>query len=73
MARSSDLFAATGTLTKPPAARTEVVHDTYFGETVDDPYRWMENDKDPAWLPFSKPKMITPAPCWISCRGATLF
>jgi prolyl oligopeptidase len=52
--RSSDLFAATGTLTKPPAARTEVVHDTYFGETVDDPYRWMENDKDPAWLEFLK-------------------
>jgi prolyl oligopeptidase len=54
VARSSDLFAATGTLTKPPAARTEVVHDTYFGETVDDPYRWMENDKDPAWLEFLK-------------------
>ena len=39
---------------KPPAARADVVHDTYFGETVDDPYRWMENDKDPAWLPFLK-------------------
>jgi len=40
--------------TKPPMARVDVVHDTYFGETVDDPYRWMENDKDPAWLPFLK-------------------
>ncbi len=54
VARSSDLSAATGTLTKPPAARADVVHDTYFGETVDDPYRWMENDKDPGWLQFLK-------------------
>jgi len=54
VARSSDLSAATRTLTKPPAARADVVHDTYFGETVDDPYRWMENDKDPGWLQFLK-------------------
>ena len=32
----------------------DVAHDTYFGETLDDPYRWMENDKDPDWLPFLK-------------------
>ena len=38
----------------PPVARVEVVRDTYFGETVSDPYRWMENDKDPEWLPFLK-------------------
>jgi prolyl oligopeptidase len=37
-----------------PAARIDVVHDTYFGETLSDPYRWMENDKDPAWLPYLK-------------------
>jgi prolyl oligopeptidase len=37
-----------------PPARIEVVHDTYFGETLSDPYRWMENDKDPDWLPFLK-------------------
>src|SRR5947208_725317 len=38
----------------PPArvARVAVVNDTYFGETLSDPYRWMENDKDPDWLPF---------------------
>jgi prolyl oligopeptidase len=35
-----------------PVARVDVVHDTYFGETLSDPYRWMENDKDPDWLPF---------------------
>ena len=37
-----------------PVARVEVVKDTYFGETLSDPYRWMENDKDPDWLPFLK-------------------
>ncbi|MEO8155292.1 MAG: prolyl oligopeptidase family serine peptidase [Rhizobacter sp.] len=38
----------------PPVARVEIVLDTYFGETLSDPYRWMENDKDPEWLPFLK-------------------
>jgi prolyl oligopeptidase len=37
-----------------PIARIAVVEDTYFGETLADPYRWMENDKDPDWLPFLK-------------------
>jgi prolyl oligopeptidase len=31
-----------------------VVEDSYFGETLKDSYRWMENDKDPDWLPFLK-------------------
>jgi prolyl oligopeptidase len=35
-----------------PVARVAVVKDTYFGETLSDPYRWMENDKDAEWLPF---------------------
>jgi prolyl oligopeptidase len=37
-----------------PVARVQVVKDSYFGETLSDPYRWMENDKDPDWLPFLK-------------------
>jgi prolyl oligopeptidase len=37
-----------------PVARVAPVEDSYFGETVTDPYRWMENDKDPEWLPFLK-------------------
>src|SRR5579862_3903455 len=37
-----------------PVARVAVVKDTYFGETLSDPYRWMEDPKDPDWLPFLK-------------------
>ncbi len=37
-----------------PVARVHVVQDTYFGETLSDPYRWMENPKDPDWLPYLK-------------------
>jgi prolyl oligopeptidase len=37
-----------------PVARLDPVTDTYFGEQVVDRYRWMENDKDPAWLPYLK-------------------
>jgi prolyl oligopeptidase len=36
-----------------PVARTEVVRDTYFGVTVEDPYRWLEDaasDEVRAWL-----------------------
>ena len=44
--------AAAASIPPAPVARVEVVKDTYFGETLSDPYRWMENDQDPAWLPF---------------------
>jgi prolyl oligopeptidase len=37
-----------------PVARVAVVKDTYFGDTLSDPYRWMENSKDPDWLPYLK-------------------
>jgi len=37
-----------------PTARVAPVTDSYFGETLRDPYRWMENDQDPDWLPFLK-------------------
>ena len=28
-----------------PVARKEIVTDTYFGTTIEDPYRWMEDWK----------------------------
>ena len=36
----------------PPVAPVERVTDTYFGTSVTDPYRWMENVEDPRWMPF---------------------
>jgi prolyl oligopeptidase len=48
--------SAPGAAAVPPApvARVEVVRDTYFGETLSDPYRWMESGKDRDWLPYLK-------------------
>jgi prolyl oligopeptidase len=43
-----------GAVPPAPIARVEVVKDTYFGETLSDPYRWMETAKDPGWLPYLK-------------------
>jgi len=51
-ARRTATAAAAASLPPAPRARVEVVKDTYFGETLSDPYRWMENDKDREWLPF---------------------
>ena len=47
-------FAATITAPKAPIARVEPVKDSYFGETLTDPYRWMEKSSDPDWLPYLK-------------------
>ncbi len=38
------------TLKKPPLAKAEPVEDTYFGQTVSDPYRYMENLQDSSVL-----------------------
>ena len=38
----------------PPVARIEPVSETFFGQTVVDPYRWMENPKDAEWEPFMR-------------------
>ncbi len=48
------LTAAASAAAAPPVARVEPVTDTHFGEKVVDRYRWMENDRDPDWLPFLK-------------------
>ncbi len=39
-------------MARPPAARIQPVIDEYWGTKVTDDYRWMENPKDPDWLPF---------------------
>ena len=68
-------FAAAADAAPPPAApvaRIEVVRDTYFGETLADPYRWMENDKDPDWLPFLQgPERAHPRRARRHSRAAT--
>jgi prolyl oligopeptidase len=38
----------------PPVARIAPVTDTLWGEQIVDPYRWMENPKDPDWEPFMR-------------------
>lgn len=38
----------------PPKARTENVTGDYFGQKIVDPYRWMENEKDPEFVGFLK-------------------
>lgn len=38
----------------PPVAPREPVSETFFGRRVTDPYRWMENAKDPRWEPFMR-------------------
>jgi prolyl oligopeptidase len=47
-------IARTAVAGGPPVARVEPVTDTFFGETVTDPYRWMENPKDKDWEPFMR-------------------
>src|SRR5213076_2042283 len=52
--RARAVASASVRIPPAPVARVDIVKDTYFGETLSDPYRWMENDKDREWLPFLK-------------------
>jgi prolyl oligopeptidase len=47
-------LAAGPTVPRAPAARIEPVSETFFGTTVVDPYRWMENPKDKDWEPYMR-------------------
>jgi prolyl oligopeptidase len=51
---SRALAAVRSTAAAPPVARVEPVSEEFFGETIVDPYRWMENPKDPEWEPFMR-------------------
>jgi prolyl oligopeptidase len=53
-ATASTAAPAAPAIPPAPVARVAVVTDSYFGETLRDPYRWMENDRDPDWLPYLK-------------------
>jgi prolyl oligopeptidase len=46
------VFAATRS--GPLVARIEPVTETFFGKSVTDPYRWMEDPSDRDWEPFMK-------------------
>jgi prolyl oligopeptidase len=46
------VFAATRS--GPLVARIEPVTETFFGKSVTDPYRWMEDPSDKDWEPFMK-------------------
>jgi prolyl oligopeptidase len=52
--RAASAPAAPPAVPPAPVARIEIVRDSYFGEALADPYRWMENDKDHDWLPYLK-------------------
>jgi prolyl oligopeptidase len=52
MVTATSVLAESPGKSAAPVARVEPVVDSYFGEQVTDRYRWMENDKDPSWLPF---------------------
>jgi prolyl oligopeptidase len=54
LAASPNVAQGAPALPRGPGARVEPVSETFFGETVVDPYRWMENAKDPDWAPFMK-------------------
>lgn len=45
---------ATSPSTRAPVARVEPVRETLWGETLVDPYRWMERRDDPEWLPYMR-------------------
>ncbi|HEX4619498.1 MAG TPA: prolyl oligopeptidase family serine peptidase, partial [Steroidobacteraceae bacterium] len=51
-AAAAAVAASAAGIPPAPVARVAVVTDHYFGEALKDPYRWMENDKDPDWLPY---------------------
>lgn len=52
--RARAVHAPGGAIPPAPVARVEIARDRYFGETLSDPYRWMENSRDRDWSPYLK-------------------
>ena len=52
LAAAAPRFAFADDSIKPPVASVRMVTETLHGVTVTDPYRWMENPKDPEWMPY---------------------
>lgn len=46
--------AQTSAISGVPVARVEPVTETFFGQSVTDPYRWMENPADADWEPYMR-------------------
>jgi prolyl oligopeptidase len=49
-----DNRAISAPIKRPPVARVEPVSESFFGQTITDPYRWMENPKDKDWEPYMR-------------------
>ena len=48
------LCSPVGASDRPNPAPVQAVTNDYYGTKVVDPYRWMENGKDPRWMPWLK-------------------
>src|SRR5207245_2272658 len=56
-AASDDRSAADTAQSGPPKAKTEPVTETLHGQTITDPYRWLENAGDPDTQAFTRDEL----------------